>query len=1222
MRNITMNKVRKISTIFAAVLLTVVMMSCNNIFNAKANGKIEVTFDVGEKINSGRTAFPNPSVNDLENFELFMIEGEEETALFEEPAETLADFCHTKLLLEPGEYTFLLKAKIKTTKFEGKQSVVISEETDKVTFTLARKDLGDSNDTGFFEYSVYLPMEFHISYPDVNGSFSIYTAEDDLLVSSCRNANLFDEHYSDMYSEEFEGTEYSINDFSWKFKFTEEELPSGNYYYVFNIYNYEKTQYYEETEYFSIAAGIKTVKQSYNEKTIDLIPVSFELNEGIFENGYDFYCCKKGAKINLDELIPVKEDYVFNGWYLDEGFSESVSGIVNVDDTIDSKTFYAKWKKECYFEKFFNIEDDSGDEYTFTVEPEYMYELIFCDYYSNTDELETTDIEFDKNNIIDAIFDVYLDDFMLADNIDDNSIVLICPTVSSIKIKSYAYSSGNIGQSYVVAKKKPLPQNMGITENADGTFTLLFKVAENSNSYKVQFNDKVLLNTTSVSNEEIAAGFCEVNFRNKLLRDSYYSIILSKNEGYYLTDYYFAGKTEFDGIPDLAIVENENGTFSYRVNYLEDNTKKLRWEFVFDSKTVNGDVEITADDLAAGYKEFCIVSPVPKDCNYTAKLSSYIYSTSSYTYPEITGTAQYDGGYIKENADGTLRIRYNVDENIKNISCSYDIDNTTESVSALTEEIEVTDTDRANGFVEFTVNSVFNKDDNYTVSLWMNTFDNKSTRKEFTGIAQNRGNYAISSTATSDGVFEFDIGVEKEISDIRIYLTNEMNSDTREITEYIPSNERMSGIKHLTMSSPLEKDDNYIIEVYCYDPRGSRKNYKRFKDKAAVDGKSLFYAKENEDGSVTIRTEVGEGSSYIKVHYSYWSPYEDVGPEYIIDLTPEDLAAGYKIFNVNSPIEKDRAYYVFSRCIDSKGKTVNSGESEKQAAYNGNSIVNMVENSNGTFSGRLEIVGDIRSVEFNFNYSDSFNYSMDVTDEDRAAGYKDFTVLSPYHAGGQYEIRILVRDSNNNYYRYIPTGIAEYEGAGLFSYTENSDGTFTVVGGIIPELSYIEVKYTVNYYTKYPTYKYIVEDSDKDAWKKEIVLPSIMQLGDYYVIKVNYCYENGSVKRTKYSTEISGNAAYKGNRAGAITQNADGTITIGLLIMEQFDHIDVEYRINSSDYGEIDSVEITEEDVANGYKEFTVASPFNTGDEYTFWVDAYGETNNKLYEEILTGTAE
>ena len=322
-----MKKVHILRNTVFTVLMMFMAVSCNNIFNARKNDKAVLRFSFDE--NKIRTLFPEASVDELSDLQLYTVADSVDTPLFAEPFETALEFCHAEVELEPGTYTFHLTAKANTTNFECIQEKTLVEGENQITFTLKRMDLGipGTLTQGIFNYKLLIPSEFNVVISNVAASISLFDENENLVLtkkSRDLGYNLFNSG-----SEFLEYMNVAYEDYPKIFQYST-YLPVGNYSYIFQIYNKEKTKYYVEEECFSIADNCETNKNEIMPDYISVVPMKFNLNGGSLIDE-EFYSYQLGDIINLDQIIPKKSYRAFDGWYLDEQLTQAISGEIIFD---------------------------------------------------------------------------------------------------------------------------------------------------------------------------------------------------------------------------------------------------------------------------------------------------------------------------------------------------------------------------------------------------------------------------------------------------------------------------------------------------------------------------------------------------------------------------------------------------------------------------------------------------------------------------------------------------------------------------------------------------------------------------------------------------------------------------------------------------------------------------------------------------------------------------
>ncbi|ENG0071041.1 BspA family leucine-rich repeat surface protein [Listeria monocytogenes] len=115
----------------------------------------------------------------------------------------------------------------------------------------------------------------------------------------------------------------------------------------FNYYNgLENTKWYDEKNWvqFSSLSQLRTYNQQQSEPTGyrkgEFLSLTMDAMGGEFEDAEEQKVQSKISGEYWDEIVPVKEDYYFDGWYLDQNFTNKFDFSL---PAAVSTTIYAKW---------------------------------------------------------------------------------------------------------------------------------------------------------------------------------------------------------------------------------------------------------------------------------------------------------------------------------------------------------------------------------------------------------------------------------------------------------------------------------------------------------------------------------------------------------------------------------------------------------------------------------------------------------------------------------------------------------------------------------------------------------------------------------------------------------------------------------------------------------------------------------------------------------------
>lgn len=337
------------------ILSCLFILSCSNDFNylKNENNSSYITFKVS--LDTGdRTAFAETAnnVEQLSNFILSKKINPEDAELellgtYDTYSELVAAKIEIPFSYKGNEsyYTFHISALYGQTLYEGQTSVNI-DYTDVVEIPLKLSSLGEGNG------SLYYTLDFsHIQgYEAVN--------------SATVNIQSLHTDWTDSSESIFEDPQGS-------YTYSKDQIPAGYYRIIIRLFsNNELAGMWQEL--VQIGAGVQTNADRSMEylnlpQQISFVLCGDESHPAAFETAVDDPLHFTGSISTLP--VPVREGYLFTGWYTDESYSETSKVSLPL---ISSATLYAKWQEL------------SANEIVITAE---NYETVFANFSESTDNL-------------------------------------------------------------------------------------------------------------------------------------------------------------------------------------------------------------------------------------------------------------------------------------------------------------------------------------------------------------------------------------------------------------------------------------------------------------------------------------------------------------------------------------------------------------------------------------------------------------------------------------------------------------------------------------------------------------------------------------------------------------------------------------------------------------------------------------------------------------------
>ena len=346
MKNIVKNCLFILSCLF--------IFSCSSDFNylKEENNTSYITFKLNLD-SSERTAFTD-GITDVNQFTNFILSGKNEYdgGEFELIGNysSYSELVEAKISLpfaykENRLYTFHISAYYNETLYEGESSVEI-DFTDVVEITLKLSSLGEGSGS----------LIYTLDFSNISGYESVDSAT--VIIQSLNT------DWSD-------ASEYIFEDPQGSYTYSKDQISAGYYRIIIRLFSHnELAGMWQET--VQIASGLPTRATRSLEylnlpQQITFVLCDDQTHPAVFETTVDNPLEYTGSISTLP--VPVREGYLFTGWYTDDSYSETSKVSLPL---ITSGTLYAKWQEL------------SANDIVITAE---NYETVFANFNQSTDNL-------------------------------------------------------------------------------------------------------------------------------------------------------------------------------------------------------------------------------------------------------------------------------------------------------------------------------------------------------------------------------------------------------------------------------------------------------------------------------------------------------------------------------------------------------------------------------------------------------------------------------------------------------------------------------------------------------------------------------------------------------------------------------------------------------------------------------------------------------------------
>ncbi len=1186
----TMNIKSKINSVLLALVLLVTSVSCNNILNPKTegtNGKAIINITLAEP----RTAFPKTTLDRLSNFNLYYRDSYDNlNSVLNETSSNLKDFCRQQIELEPGEYTFVLRAYAVTTLFEAEKTVILEEGNNNLSFELKRMNYGDANEDfiyGDMSLTLIIPREFNIS-TTCNGSATIYNPETNLPAVSI-GSNELSQCIADTTAEDLAGTEYSVEDFPKKLHI-DDYWDIGKWNVKFELYNSDYTKVYRLKEYFYLASGCVTEKTFIITKAIDVRPVNFELNGGAFENGMTTYYCLENETLDLSTLVPVKTGSIFLGWYLDENFNMPAPDSVVADSTINSKLFHAKWYDTYVINQLVTVQPGESVLLEFTAEPGYMYEIRACDKWARFNE-------YNSNNKVDARFIVEYGEQEIGSH-DDLLFYIVNEQAETVKITTQSWNSEDSGDAYIRVTKNQLSETANITQSSDGFFNLTLPLDQYFIGYSVKVNDSPIIENIQFTDSEISEGVGNIAVPNPLEIDTPF-IITVNISGVNGTKFYFYGTTQYDRASFIKfdyqynnmqnylpytsgsivnVVEVEDGIF---INHVFDG-----W---YETPECDGE-EITSVDTSAISEDYTLYAKWTSTYHYDSIMYVNGSQNTERTFNVETGH-KYKIGFCDTYHNG----EYFIASNKTDAKFSLYIGD-----CALVSSID-------DGEYYFVAAM------DTTMKVLAQPYSGYSTGNCYVYVIDQGTVEHMLLTENSDSTFTLTFPLDTEDNYYSVY-----QKSLRIEYGWAEDFEMEAGYYTIeSIPSKISQNSGYYFKIQT----GNNDSY-YLVGIAQYEGTPDYTAVENADGTFafTVNT-IPENTYSIKLNFSINNSSNTCCMSNI-EVPVSEFSEN--VMTVNSPFNINDNYSISMTACDVGGISLYSYETFTGTALYESKYRQW--NADGTLTFRTKVGSDSNSLTITPQIKNQYNnydstwtgIIINLTDEDRENGYKDITIDSPFVENDMY--RLYIYSDDYNYYYY--TGVAKNNGKFATVVTENADGTLTLHLGIMSQADSvtIESRYR-NYLSSLKSEVIEFTEEQKQNGYVEITRPSPFKADTECEVDFHYYTEESEYsilsKYYYFDSTVNGLAALY------CIEKEDGTFDINMPVKENVNYFEIIYY--KEEWGTLSGtihVNVEDADRTAGYKYFNVGSRLEAEDTYRICIYQYSSDDVNLGGEYIYGTAE
>lgn len=602
-----------------------------------------------------------------------------------------------------------------------------------------------------------------------------------------------------------------------------------------------------------------------------------------------------------------------------------------------------------------------------------------------------------------------------------------------------------------------------VTENSNGTFTIHAPVTEDvtklvvtsstgssTSDFIIDLDKAGPENTIVVTNADRIAGYKDITigsyFRSNtdyVIRVEYIDETQNNKKVYRLCS---SGTTEYGGIAYPKCLEQSDGTFTVTTPIWKDDTKvKITSKSQNEIKGPVFTYNVVQEDKDNGYK---IITGVPSEFSRNEEYAITVKGTSESSQEiSFTGYAQYEGAAVStmtQTEAGTLVFKTYVTDDVDTLNLVCLSDDFTDYYSAFT-GITVDETDKANGYKEVTVNSVFQISD-YVIKFKVAAYSNSSTTALYSLNYSEQPAYNGAASRNwkenSDGTFTIRYPLMRGVTKLVVRtLKSNYSQLGREVEISVDESDHANLCKEFNLNSPYEENMNYKIEITPY------------KNSTAVGDEDYLGGKTNRLGNISNKCVFNSNGTitvgYLEESDAPFSNKEGVEitvygnnrlkypiREFVLSETQKQSC--YIEFTFNSPLNAGMSYSIRTKLYKDENNFTYLGDFEGSSVlYEGAISSQIQESDDGKFTIREALTSNtVRMVVECYDTSTSnviAEETFNAASGDYDNEYMTLVFDSPYSSGSSYRIKVTKWTQDISLIDEVYTGTTQYTGA---SYSE------------------------------------------------------------------------------------------------------------------------------------------------------------------------------------------
>ncbi len=328
MKSINNKKLTGMGMLFAMFLIFLAACTLDNAKSQEAQvDQQEVTLSVTADIDSGRSALPNVTLDNLNSIVLYYLDASADYGMNVIGSwSSYTEMVEDTMSFKTGTYKFVLIAMAQDMLFTQQKTFTIGSGSNRLSFNLAHNVMfSDKCGKGGVDVVVRYSSE---NVAKVVGG--LYSVDGDVIPG-----------YT---PDEVEIGEGGVSEF------VKSNVPAGYYLVMFHFYadDAKKLLIGSCREYVSVVNDLTSDTECSLDAMSKIFDISYNLNGGSWKNGY--VKPEKYTRLMSFVTLPTienvtKTDVTFDGWYDNAAFKgNAITGIPG--GSTGNKTFYAKWTEQ------------------------------------------------------------------------------------------------------------------------------------------------------------------------------------------------------------------------------------------------------------------------------------------------------------------------------------------------------------------------------------------------------------------------------------------------------------------------------------------------------------------------------------------------------------------------------------------------------------------------------------------------------------------------------------------------------------------------------------------------------------------------------------------------------------------------------------------------------------------------------------------------------------